>query len=122
MRIDIDIPSGDYRSTAFLAERSLGEGDFSLKRQLVALTGNVATVDIGVYVAASKTAIGSFTAAVRAAGEIDRVAALVTAADPAPDRNVIGTPIPCATKAGESLYLYLMTGDAAVSGTVSLFF
>jgi len=121
MRIDIDIPSGDYRTTTpFLHEHVEQPGPYNLKRQLVHLN-NVAAVDVSVHVAASGIAPAAFTDAIRAASEVDRVAALAAAADPAPERNVIGTPIPMTVKEGESIYFFMRTGDAAVAGSAKLF-
>ncbi len=120
MRRDAAIPSGDYRTTPFLKEFRFDPSKYSLRRIVVTLTGNTATTDVSVCVAESgKTTLSDAELAI---GQVYRNDALAAAADPAPEANVIGNPIQCDVRQGESLYFYAKTGDDGVSGKVRLFF
>jgi len=122
MRRDITIPVADYRVSAFLQELVFTEGEYTLKRILAQFSGNAGVVDIGVYVAVSGLALaGGITAAHRAGGEVYADAAVASTADPIPEINSIGQPNPFTVKAGESVYVYILTLDSAVSGTLRLF-
>jgi|15BtaG_2_1085339.scaffolds.fasta_scaffold00049_47 hypothetical protein len=119
MRISGTIPSGDYQVVPFLKEYALEAGDFDLATILLALSGNVANCEFALYLAESGKA--ALTNAERAASEIFIDTAVVAAADPDPDLYVkAAEPIVIPSKSGESLYIYLSTGDAAVSGSFRL--
>lgn len=120
MRKSVTITSGNYTSTPYLGAVVLPVGDYALGRLLARLAGNTGAAGVGVYVAASgKTTL---TDAERAAGEVYYDAAVAAAADPAPELNVLGTPIPFEIRSGECLYLYMAPdgGDSAVSGSIAV--
>ena len=120
MRRDIEIASGDYRVTPFLVELAFNGGKYSLRRLLARFDGNAAAIDVGVYVARKGLTTATLTDAIRAAGEVFANTAVATAADPAPELNVVGDPTQMDVREDEAVYVRVLTGDAAVSGTMRL--
>jgi hypothetical protein len=100
---------------------SFQAGKYSLRRVLARFDGNSATIDLRVYVARKGLVLATLTDAIRSGAEVYADSSVAAAADPDPEVNITGDPTQCDVRADESMYVYCLTGDAAVNGTVRLY-
>ena len=84
-------------------------GLYTIKRILARITGNTNPCTVSVYVADSGKA--SLTSTEMALGEVYFNDAVAASADPSPELNVTGTPLPFEISTSTSLYVHHI-GDA----------
>ena len=94
-------------------------GLYTLKRITARITGNTAPCRVGVYVADSgKDSLSNLEMAL---GEVYLNGAVVAAADPTPELNIVGTPIAFEMSASKSIYAFHLGDANPTTCTVDLF-
>ena len=94
-------------------------GLFTIKRITARITGNTAACRVGIYVADSGKA--SLTNLEMSLSEVYFNGGVVAAADPAPELNIVGTPIAFEISSSESLYAFHLGDANPTTCTVDLF-
>lgn len=125
MRKSVSFASLDHTGGTFIEVTPAGSADpvagvFALSRIWARVTGNAGNTTVSVYVLES--GLGAPTVIEMAEGEVYFNDAIAAAADPSPELNVTGDPIPFVVETGQSIYIYHVGDVNPTSCDVTIYF
>ena len=121
MIVVFDFESADHTSGTLREYNDASMlGQFSIKRLLARVDGNAGNATISIYVAPGGLA-GGLTSEQMARYEVYSNTAVAAAADPSPELNVTGEPIPFKLNTGWSIYAYHVGDVNPTTATVEVY-